>query len=732
MLPTESCRVPVEEASATHVVIIPSFNSGQKLVETVQAARLHWNPVWVVVDGSTDGSPAIIQAMAQADRGLRVIVVPQNRGKGAAVLRGLEEASSAGFTHAITMDADGQHPAEWIPKFFRQSRDHPGAMILGKPIFDASAPALRVGGRRISNGWANLETLWSGVGDSLFGMRAYPIKPLLDIMTATRWMRRYDFDAEAAVRLVWAGVQPINLPTPVRYFRPEEGGVTHFRYGRDNVLLTGMHARLFIEFLLRMPILIYRRLTMAANANEGGMQDSHRPARDGVKGTVPASFTPSAVAFDMNAPTAGSQDVLVIGGGPAGSTISTLLVRKGWRVTLLEKDRHPRFHIGESLLPHNNPLLAELGVLEEVKAVGMVKPAAEFHSKYHGKSQTFQFVDALDRSQPTAFQVHRADFDHILLSNASRSGVEVIEETRVHAVDFHADGVRVSATGPAGERDWEARFLVDASGRDTFLAGVLRTKRANPRHRSAAIFGHYEGARRNAGNQEGNISIYWFDHGWIWFIPLARGVTSIGAVCWPYYLKSRTGTLEQFFDQTIENVPELAKRLIGARRVAPVTATGNYSYEASQACGSRYLMVGDAYAFVDPIFSSGVYLAMASSFAGAEVVDAALRDPAKAGSLMRYHERRMRRALRIFKWFIYRMTTPTMRMLIMGPKDVFGVVQGLVGFLAGDVFQNNGVLRRVWLFKGLYYLFSAISPVAAWSAMRRHKRNIRPAASEPL
>lgn len=260
MLPTESRGIAGQEASATHVVIIPSFNSGLKLVETVRAARLYWNPVWVVVDGSTDGSADSIKVMAASDRGLRVIVVPRNQGKGAAVLRGLAEAARVGFTHAITMDADGQHPADWIPRFVLQSQEHPGAMILGKPIFDASAPALRVGGRRISNGWANLETLWSGVGDSLFGMRVYPIKPLVTIMTGTRWMRRYDFDAEAAVRLVWAGVRPINLPTPVRYFRPEEGGVTHFRYGRDNLLLTWMHARLFIEFLLRLPVLIYRRI----------------------------------------------------------------------------------------------------------------------------------------------------------------------------------------------------------------------------------------------------------------------------------------------------------------------------------------------------------------------------------------------------------------------------------------------------------------------------------------
>ena len=228
-------------------------------MQSAVAARRAWNPVWVVVDGSTDGSAAAIEELAARDTGLLVISLASNSGKGAAVLRGLQEASRRGFSHAVTMDGDGQHPADRIPAFVAQSVKHPRAMILGTPIFEASAPRLRVRGRRISNGWANLETLWSGVGDSLFGMRAYPIPPLLAIMMRTRWMRRYDFDAEAAVRMVWAGVTPINLPTPVRYLRPDEGGVSHFRYGRDNVLLTWMHTRLFLEFLLRLPMLVVCR-----------------------------------------------------------------------------------------------------------------------------------------------------------------------------------------------------------------------------------------------------------------------------------------------------------------------------------------------------------------------------------------------------------------------------------------------------------------------------------------
>ncbi|MFN0304294.1 MAG: NAD(P)/FAD-dependent oxidoreductase [Burkholderiales bacterium] len=428
----------------------------------------------------------------------------------------------------------------------------------------------------------------------------------------------------------------------------------------------------------------------------------------------------------MEAPSSTLYDVLIIGGGPGGSSIGTLLARKGWRVALLEKDRHPRFHIGESLLPHNNPLLEALGVLPEIEAIGIVKPGAEFDSKYHGKSQVFNFADALDKSLPTAFQVHRSDFDNILLRNAQRNGVAVFEETRALQVDFAQDGVRVRSEGLAGDQAWDARFLIDASGRDTFLAGQLHTKVANRKHNSAAIFGHYEGASRHAGPAAGNISIYWFDHGWMWFIPLARGVTSVGAVCWPYYLKSRQTNLEQFLDDTIATVPALAERLVHARRIAPVTATGNYSYEAARACGANYLMVGDAFAFVDPIFSSGVYLAMSSAFVGAEAVDTALRDPASAPALMRKHERRMRRAIRIFKWFIYRMTTPTMRMLIMDPKNVLGVVEGLIAFLAGDIFRRNGVHWRVTIFKGIYYLGNACAPLRSWTAMRKRRINIRP------
>jgi glycosyltransferase involved in cell wall biosynthesis len=250
--------------STTHLVLIPSYNSGAHLLTTVQSALAQWAPIWVVVDGSTDQSgPALLRYLTNTpglEKRLRVIVQSINQGKGAAVLQGLDAARAAGFNHALTMDADGQHPAHLIPQFMETSIANPDAMILGKPVFDAAAPRVRVYGREISNTWAKLETLWSGIEDSLYGFRVYPITDLQAIMRRQKWMRRFDFDPEAVVRLSWRGVRAINLPAPVRYLTAEEGGVSHFRYLRDNTLLTWMHIRLMCEFAIRLPKLVRRQL----------------------------------------------------------------------------------------------------------------------------------------------------------------------------------------------------------------------------------------------------------------------------------------------------------------------------------------------------------------------------------------------------------------------------------------------------------------------------------------
>lgn len=238
------------------LILIPSYNTGPILVETVTAALALETPVCVVIDGSTDGSPALLEKLhAASGRSFRIIVIPVNSGKGAAILQGLREAIEHGFTHVLTMDADGQHPANRVRDFLQISAAHPEAAVFGRPIFDSAAPSIRVNGRKISNFWTHLETLGWGIDDSLFGMRLYPAAELLEVLESTKFARRFDFDPEAAVRLAWRGVPIINLPTPVRYPSKAEGGISQFRYLRDNVLLTSMHLRLMVGFLLRLPLI---------------------------------------------------------------------------------------------------------------------------------------------------------------------------------------------------------------------------------------------------------------------------------------------------------------------------------------------------------------------------------------------------------------------------------------------------------------------------------------------
>jgi flavin-dependent dehydrogenase len=422
-------------------------------------------------------------------------------------------------------------------------------------------------------------------------------------------------------------------------------------------------------------------------------------------------------------------DAIVIGGGPGGSTIAALLAARGRSVLIVEKAAHPRFHIGESLLPLNMPLFDELGVGEEIASIGMPKYGAELVSPWHGEPVSFDFAGAVDKSFPLAYQVRRSEFDRILFENAARKGATAIQECRVCAVEFDNDGASVTLRHKDGqEQRIRARFVVDASGRDTFLANQLGGKQRNRKHASAAIFGHFANARRLPGKAEGNISLFWFDHGWFWFIPLSDGSTSIGAVCSPAYMKSRRSDPDRFFLDTIEMCAPLAERLRDATLLAPATATGNYSYAVERASGPRYIMIGDAYTFIDPVFSTGVFLAMRSAFAGADTVATCLDSPARAARALKAYDKGMRQGPKVFSWFIYRLTTPAFRNLFMQPRNE-KLQEAVLSMLAGDVFRDTPVHARLTMFKGLYYLFSLASPVTAWFAWKKRRSAIREAAA---
>jgi flavin-dependent dehydrogenase len=416
-------------------------------------------------------------------------------------------------------------------------------------------------------------------------------------------------------------------------------------------------------------------------------------------------------------------DVVVIGGGPGGSTAATFLAKRGYQVIALEKQRHPRFHIGESLLPMNLPIFERLGVHDKVRALGVFKRGADFEAPNECGFHTFAFERAIGHSPTHAYQVWRQDFDQMLFAHArecgadAREGHEVISLEQSAPRDTHLE-VR---TDEGRSYRVQTRYVIDASGRDAFLASQKKLRRKNPEHQSAAIFGHFRGAELRAGEDAGNISIYRFAHGWMWMIPLPAGVMSVGAVCWPDYLKQRKGRTVEFLLETLKQNPALWQRLQEAQLIGnEVRVTGNYSYDASCMGGPGWILVGDAFAFLDPVFSTGVYLAMSGAEQAAAVVDDALREPAREAKSQRRLEKRMRTGMQRFSFFIYRFNGPIITEMFRSPRNVFQLEQGVISMLAGDLFDTPRVLWRLKLFK-LFYAAVGLGEWRSWRAAHSYR-----------
>jgi flavin-dependent dehydrogenase len=422
-------------------------------------------------------------------------------------------------------------------------------------------------------------------------------------------------------------------------------------------------------------------------------------------------------------------DVAVIGGGPAGSTAAALLARRGYKIIALEKSRHPRFHIGESLLPMNLPVFERLGVLDKVRALGVFKAGADFDADNERGYNTFAFARAIGKSPPHAYQVWRQDFDKMLYDHARESGADAREGQEVLKVEQKNARESLLEVRADDGRSYciQARYVIDASGRDALLSSKHKLRRKNTRHQSAAIFGHFRGAELRPGEDAGNISIYRFDHGWMWMIPLPDGVMSIGAVCRPEYLKRRRGRTEEFLLETLYQSAGLKRRMERAELISEARVAGNYSYDSTRMGGPGWVLVGDAFAFLDPVFSSGVYLAMSGAEQAAAVVDEALRTPKRETALLRKLERRQRAGMARFSFFIHRFNGPVLAQMFSAPRNDWQLEEGVISMLAGDLFDTPKVLRRLRLFKLVY----AITGLRNWRRWRsEHKYRLAQARSE--
>lgn len=411
-------------------------------------------------------------------------------------------------------------------------------------------------------------------------------------------------------------------------------------------------------------------------------------------------------------------EVLVIGGGPAGSTAAALLADQGKDVVLLEKDSHPRFHVGESLLPSNLRILDRLGIHHEVAAMGILKPGAEFVSDQTGRNAVYDFASGHDLDYSHSYQVRRAEFDYALINNARRKGVRVLERTGVTAVTLGRNGARAQVTAldqHGGEHLFAPRLMLDASGRDAFLASKLRLKRSNKRNSSAAVFAHFRKVTPCARQLTGYISIHLTNDGWFWIIPLPGGIMSVGFVGPAALFKHRKTSLPDFFQQRLRDSPTVSARMSEAELASEVMTEANYSYCATRASGEGFFIIGDAFAFVDPVFSSGVLLAMTAGELAADVAARWLESPRAGRALARRAEHRLRRSMTRLGWLIYRINHPVFRDLFMAPRDLLGMRSGIITMLAGNLQDEWRCTGPLLAFKAMFYAKS----LGAWLRLAR-------------
>lgn len=397
-------------------------------------------------------------------------------------------------------------------------------------------------------------------------------------------------------------------------------------------------------------------------------------------------------------------DVAIIGGGPSGSTAATFLARLGHKVLVLEREKFPRFHIGESLLPHSMEAFERLGVVEKLDARFLPKYGAEITTSCGTNSVKIAFKDGFYAKHDRAYQVTRSEFDKLLLDHSAENGATVLEETSVESLEFATEEIGLTIKNATGTHQIRARYLLDCSGRGSVVGNYFKLKKNYANLKKFSVFAHYENVARDEGILGSFIRIIRARDSWFWMIPLTPTKMSIGIVMDIVDFKAMKKSPEQALEDALREQPEIWSRMAQAERVTEVHSASDYSYRNTSLCGDRWLLAGDAAGFIDPVFSTGVFLGIRSGEQAAHALDSALRQPASRATVFRQYERAVNRVMDLYLRFVSNWYQPQFAEVITKPTDHLQLAATVNAVLAGNLSNTFPIWWRMQVFYLVVFL----------------------------